>query len=134
MSEYSEELIVEPVIPKRGRGRPRKIKPEPEEPVVPKKRGRPCLPPELRKPPKPRKPRNSPNPSGRPKKYSVCSVAKKEDGTYDYKDYYRQNKEYLTCKIKCDCGAMVARQFLNNHKKTPKHSLIMTALNTTPPI
>lgn len=114
--------------PKRGRGRPRKIREEPVEPQEPKKRGRPKLPPELRKPPKPRKPRNSPNPSGRPKKYSD-GLKKKDDGTYDFKKYYADNKEYLIEKIKCDCGCMVGRNFMSAHKKNKKHIQIMKILN-----
>lgn len=116
MSEQSDD-IVKPI--KRGRGRPKKII-ENIEPVESKPKGRPKLAPELKKKPKPRKPRNSPNPTGRPKKYSD-GMRKKEDGTYDFKEYYTSNKAYLQTKIECSCGSTVARQFLNNHKKTDKH-------------
>jgi hypothetical protein len=115
-----EEQNIETI--KRGRGRPRKIVEEPIEPIEPieaKKRGRPPLPPDQRKPPKPRKPRNSPNPTGRPRKYST-GIKKNENG-YDYKQYYLENKKYLLTKINCDCGSRVARHFMNRHKKLPIH-------------
>ena len=41
------------------------------------------------------------------------------------KRYYNKHKEfvlkYLKEKVKCECGAIIARVNLNPHKKTNKH-------------
>ena len=41
------------------------------------------------------------------------------------KQYRIKNKEHLTEKIKCDCGCMIRRSNISNHRKTKKHLKLM---------
>ena len=45
----------------------------------------------------------------------------------EYKKQYRKdNKEHLTEKIPCECGCMISRENLSQHRKTQKHNEYMS--------
>ena len=45
----------------------------------------------------------------------------------EYKKQYRKdNKEHLTEKIPCECGCMISRENLSQHRNTKKHIKLMT--------
>jgi hypothetical protein len=41
------------------------------------------------------------------------------------KQYRIKNKEHLTEKIKCECGCMIRRSNISNHRKSKKHIRLM---------
>jgi hypothetical protein len=43
------------------------------------------------------------------------------------KERYLQNKEQLTEKVQCECGCVVARRGLTQHRKTKKHIQLMAS-------
>ena len=59
--------------------------------------------------------------------------AKKSQYNKTYYDKHRKNVlDYLTAKITCECGSTVSRVNLNAHKKTKKHSVLLTSQNQNP--
>ncbi len=49
------------------------------------------------------------------------------------KEYYRKNKEKIIAKVECECGAVVARQYLKTHQRLKTHEERLV-LNRVPTI
>ncbi len=65
----------------------------------------------------------------------VAEVIKQPKIKKTFKDYYNNNPafkakhiKYICEKIECDCGSILARGNMYNHKKTKKHNQIMDKL------
>jgi hypothetical protein len=43
--------------------------------------------------------------------------------------YYQNNKARLTEKVKCDCGSVISRNGISDHKKTKKHMKYLETKN-----
>ena len=63
------------------------------------------------------------------KPYSEMSEKEKEDSRARWRAYYQRNKQKLNERnneeVKCDCGCMVQKRYLNRHKKSKKHNDIV---------
>jgi len=58
---------------------------------------------------------------------------RKRNATGYAKNYYIENKEKISKKlgekITCECGCIIARSSVSNHRKTPKHIKLMAEIN-----
>ncbi len=53
---------------------------------------------------------------------------KKDTYNKNQREYYEKNKEEINKKITCECGAIVNRRYLTEHKKTLKHKKLTECL------
>jgi len=64
---------------------------------------------------------------GRPRK---SEEEKKANRNAHARANYHKVKDYRAEKIRCECGAMVSRAYISDHKKKAKHKVALEFLNS----
>jgi hypothetical protein len=74
---------------------------------------------------------NNQNKERRTEQSKVYYINNKEKKSVYNKEYYENNKDITNEKITCECGCIIRRKNLQEHKKSQKHLNLISKINHT---